>query len=73
LTTTLGTEEHLGRVRIAGYDVGVRQYFGSYQQQKITQIGPITLEMIEHLTRAIKARIAEELRQGFDQRWESMS
>ena len=73
LTTTLGTEEHPGRVRTAGYGVGVRQYFGSYQCQNTTQIGPITPEMIEHLTQTIKAQVAEELRHEFDQRWESMS
>ena len=29
LTTTTGTKEHPGRVRTAGFGVGVRQYFGS--------------------------------------------
>jgi len=32
LTTTLGTKANLGRVHTVGYGVGVRQYFGSYQQ-----------------------------------------
>jgi len=29
LTTAIGIEEHLGRVRTTGFGVGVRQYFGS--------------------------------------------
>ena len=53
--------------------MGVRQYFGSYQRQNTTQTGPITPKMIEHLTQTIKAQVAEELRNEFDQRSESMS
>ena len=37
LTTALGTEEHPSRVRIAGYSVGVRQYFGSVPRSSSSQ------------------------------------
>jgi len=37
LTATLGTEEHLGRVRIVGYGVVVRQYFGSAPRSSSSQ------------------------------------
>jgi len=50
LTIALGTEEHPGRVRTAGYGVGVRQYFGNYQRQNTTQTAPITPKMMEQLT-----------------------
>jgi len=32
LTTTIGTQEHPGCVRTAGFGVGVRQFFGSASQ-----------------------------------------
>ena len=41
LTIALGTEEHPGRVRTAGYGVGVRQYFGSCPRPN-TSAAPMT-------------------------------
>ena len=45
LTTVLGTEEHPGRVRTAGYGVGVRQYFGSAPRSSSSQNANIAIEI----------------------------
>jgi len=47
LTTIIGTEEHLGRVRTVGFGVGVRQYFGSASRSSSSQNASI----MEHLAR----------------------
>ena len=41
LTIAIGTEEHPGRVRTAGFGVGVRQYFGSFPRPN-TSAAPMT-------------------------------
>jgi len=45
LTTAIGTEEHPGRVRTAGYGVGVRQYFGSAPRSTSSQSTNIAAEI----------------------------
>jgi len=63
LTTTIGTEEHPGRVRTAGFGVGVRQYFGSAAHSS-SFVNPGMMEQL--------ARIRDELRREFEQKLESM-
>jgi len=37
LIVAIGTEEHPGRVRTTGFDVGVRQYFGSVSRSSFSK------------------------------------
>jgi len=68
LTTTIGTEEHPGRVRTAGFGVGVRQYFGSSLGHN-TFAAPMTQEMMEQFSQQIRRQVTEDLRREWEQRW----
>jgi len=79
LTTTLGTDEHPGRVRAAGYGVVIRQYFGSASRSSSSQninimqeISRLKDELMSQIEEKLRDKLKEELRREFDERLESM-
>ena len=53
LTAAIGRLEHLGRVRVAGAGVTIKQYFGPAQRTSRTS-SSIAPEELEQLTQQIK-------------------
>jgi len=80
LTTALGTDELPGRVRTAGYGVGVRQYFGSIPQYSSSQntniameISRIKDELRSQIDDELTSQIKDELRQQIRRKYEELS
>jgi len=80
LTTAIGTEEHLGRVRTAGYGVGVRQYFGfapwstSSQSTNIAaEISRLKDKLMSQLKDELTSEIKDELRHQIRRELEELS
>ena len=66
LTTALGTEEYPGRVRTAGYGVGVRQYFGSAPRSSSSHSANIAKE-ISQLKDELTSQLKDELTSQIEQ------
>jgi len=60
LIDALGTKEHPDRIRIVGYGVGVRQYFGSASHSSSSQIANI-MDQISRLKDELTSQIEEKL------------
>jgi len=80
LTTAIGTEEHPGRVRTAGYGVGVRQYFGSASRSTSSQTTNIVVEisrlkdeLMSQLKDELTSQIKDELRHQIRRELEELS
>ena len=67
MTTALGTEEHPGRVRIVGYDVGVRQYFGYAPRSNSSQNANIAMEKSQ-LKDELRSELKDELTSQIEQK-----
>ena len=67
LTVALGTEEHPGRVWIAGYGVRVRQYFGSGPRSSSSQNSNI-MNQISRLKEELMSQIEEKLMSQIQQK-----
>jgi len=67
LTIALGTEEHPGRVRTAGYGMGVRQYFGSAPRSTSSQNANIAME-ISRLKDELRSQLKDELTSQIEQK-----
>jgi len=67
LNTTLGTEKHPGRVRTAGYGVGVRQYFDSASPSSSSHNSDI-IDQISQLKEELTSQIGEKLTSQIEQK-----
>jgi len=70
LVAAIGREEHPGRVRTAGYGVGVRQFFGLVP--RASSASAPTKDQLAKMREKLKRELREELRRDFEQTLESM-
>jgi len=64
LNVALGRPEHPRRVRVAGYGVGIRSYFGPSSHSKEQSSSQPTQEYLLQLCEQIKVEVTQELRES---------
>ncbi|XP_068497787.1 uncharacterized protein [Phaseolus vulgaris] len=65
LNVALGRPEHPGRVRVAGYGVGIRSYFGPPSHSKEQLSNEPSQEYLLQLREQLKAEVTQELKESF--------
>ena len=71
LRTAIGIPEHPGRVRTAGFGIGVRQFFGSASRSS-SSVKPATQDQLAKIREDLKRKMIEEIKQEMEQVISSM-
>jgi len=71
LTKAISIPEHPGHVRTAGFDVGVRQFFGSASRSSFSKT-PATPDQLAKIREDLRREMREEIKREMEQARSSM-